>query len=72
MHGGHWFDETNEDDLNILHIWESKINKSSMYKSAIAVWTKSDLEKRNMAIKNNLNYIVLWTLDDINNYIKSL
>ena len=43
-----------------------------MYKVAITVWTKSDLEKRDYAIKNNLNYIVLWTLNDIDNFIKSL
>lgn len=72
MHGGHWFDETNENDINILNIWKSKADTNSMYKSAISVWTKSDLEKRNIAIKNNLNYIVLWSLDDINKYIESL
>lgn len=72
MHGGHWFDETSEEDLNKLHIWESKSIDNTAYKSAIYAWTKYDLEKRNIAIKNNLNYIVLWTLDDIHKYIESL
>lgn len=43
-----------------------------MYGSAISIWIKSDKQKRKIAKKNNLNYIVLWNLNDINNFIKSL
>lgn len=70
MHGGHWFDENNENDLNIINKWKSK--NTSQYNRAIYVWTKSDLEKRNTAINNKLNYIVLWNKTDIENYINSL
>ena len=72
MHGMHWFNSNNKDDLNKLTVWKEKAKTSNMYKVAITVWTKSDLEKRDYAIKNNLNYIVLWTLNDIDNFIKSL
>ena len=72
MHAMHWFNSNNKDDLNKLTVWKEKAKTSSMYKVAITVWTKSDLEKRDYAIKNNLNYIVLWTLNDIDNFIKSL
>jgi hypothetical protein len=72
MHGGHWFDDTNEDDLKILNKWKEKSKVSSIYKTAINVWTKSDIEKRNCAIKNNLNYIVLWNKTDIDNFISTL
>lgn len=71
MHGGHYFNKNNKDDLDKLHLWESKL-PNRMFESAINVWTKSDLIKRNTAQKNKLNYIVLWTLQDINNYIQSL
>ena len=48
------------------------MNRSRLYVSAINTWTKADLIKRDVAIKNNLNYIVLWTLDDIYKYITTL
>ena len=58
MHGGHWFDVNNSDDMRLLNIWKTK--ESSMYKTAIKTWTISDLEKRRVAIENNLNYLVFW------------
>lgn len=70
MHGQHYFDSTNIDDINKLNLWKTKPNR--IYKSAIYLWTIVDLYKKDIAIKNNLNYIVLWTLDDINNYISTL
>jgi hypothetical protein len=68
-HVGHWFDETNQEDLQLLEQWKQK--DSPQYKRAIYVWTQSDIEKRNTANKNNLNYIVLWNKQDIINYINS-
>ncbi len=71
-HGGHWFDKNNQDDITKLNLWKEKSNTSSMYKSAINVWTKSDVIKHQYAIDNKLNYVVLWTLDDIHTYINTL
>lgn len=56
-HGGHDFDQNNEDDIKRLNIWKSKENK--LYETAIRVWTIDDPEKRRVAKKNNLKYIVL-------------
>lgn len=70
MHGGHFFDENNSEDLATLEKWKSK--NTSQYNRAIVVWTKSDLEKHNKAIENNLNYVVLWNKQDITNFINSL
>lgn len=73
MHGGHWFDATNQADLDKLAFWKERSNKNtSQYKTAINVWTKSDIEKRNIAIKNHLNYIVLWNKTDIDNFLNIL
>lgn len=69
MHGGHWFDYNNAKDNEILNYWKSKSNDT--YIKAIDCWTRSDLERRKVAIENSLNYIVLWDINDIENYKKS-
>ena len=71
MHGGHYFDKNNKEDLNLLELWKAK-SYNRLYQSAIDTWTKYDLIKRDIANEHNLNYIVLWNLNDIQNYIKSL
>ena len=60
-HGGHYFDEKNVDDQNLLKLWSSKSSK--IYKTAIKTWTYSDLEKRDWALSHNLNYLVFWDND---------
>ena len=72
MHGGHWFDVNNQDDINKLSSWKEKAKTKPQYKTAINVWTKSDIEKRNTAIKNHLNYIVLWNKNNIDNFLHIL
>lgn len=72
-HGKHYFDETNENDVKILQKWKDKAKTGhKQYKNAINVWTKSDLEKLNKAKANNLNYVVLWTHEEIINYVQKL
>ena len=61
MHGGHFFDENNESDLEKLQVWLAS-NKPS-YERAIYVWTQNDLDKRDIALQNNLNYVVFWNQD---------
>lgn len=58
-HGGHPFNKNNEDDIKILHKWTSKNTK--YYDNAIEVWTKRDVEKRQTAQRNNLNYIEIFS-----------
>lgn len=64
-HGGHWFDENNESDIEQLTKWREKSRKkgSRYYYRAIEVWTHRDLLKRDTAIKNNLNYAAFWKSD---------
>ena len=54
-HGGHSYDSENLEDLEIIEKWKSK--KSKYYNNAITTWTVRDVRKRNIAKKNNLNYI---------------
>lgn len=70
-HGHHWFNSKNKEDLKTLKQWEEKAKINPQYQTAINVWTKCDVEKRNYAKNNKLNYVVLWNLDDIKNWINS-
>lgn len=55
-HNNHYFDETNEQDIEKLNVWKSK--NSKYYKIAINVWTILDVRKKEYS--KQLNYIVLW------------
>lgn len=60
-HGGKEFNANNENDLEILEFWKSKNTK--YYDNAIKNWTILDVEKRNCAKNNNLNYFEYFTID---------
>lgn len=61
LHGGHWFDETNPDDVQRLCWWkELEQQGKSFYRVAIDVWTVRDVKKRKTAEENGLNYLVFW------------
>ena len=55
-----------------------KAKNNNYYNSAIYVWTVSDVNRRNIAKQNNLNYLEIFSikLDEcikqLNNYIKTL
>ena len=55
----HPFDENNDEDMKKLTIWRTKNTK--FYNQAIYVWTDLDVRKRNIAKKNKLNYIELFS-----------
>lgn len=57
-HGKHWFDGNNTDDINVLTEWKNK--NTDYYNNAVSVWSVKDLNKRETARRNNLNYIVFW------------
>lgn len=69
-HGGHPFDVNSEEDIKILNKWKSK--NSKYYDNAIYTWTDLDIRKLNKFKSNNLNYVILYTKDDINNLLKIL
>lgn len=62
-HGFHPFNVNNKDDINKLNIWKEKSKVSNFYKGAIKVWTIKDVEKRETAKKNNLNYLEIFSID---------
>lgn len=57
-HGGHWFDENDDNDLSTYQNWVEKDTK--FFDNALRQWTKRDALKRQKAIAENLNYLVFW------------
>ena len=64
-HGGHPFNENNIEDITILNLWKNK--NLSYYDNAIQTWTVRDVNKRNTAKKNKLNFIEIWNIEELNN-----
>ena len=69
-HGGHPFDENNQEDIDKLNLWKSKNTK--YYQNAINTWTNLDVRKRIIAKNNNLNYKEFWNLNEAKQFINSL
>lgn len=64
LHGGHWFDGNNADDVKKLQEFYQKIKDGKrFYDVAVDVWTVRDVKKRETALANNLNYVVFWKND---------
>lgn len=57
-HGGHWYNP--DKDFDIISDW---LGKSEFYKNAVKTFSERDVEKRNVARMNNLNYVVFWKSD---------
>ena len=68
-HGGHPFDEKSENDLNVLNEWKQIDTK--YYNIAVNTWTVRDVEKRNCAEKNHLNYLEIFS-DDLEEIKKTI
>jgi hypothetical protein len=60
-HGYHWYDI--EKDAGVCTKWKDKSEDSTYYANALDVFTKRDVEKRECARANNLNYVTLWDND---------
>jgi hypothetical protein len=62
-HGGHPFNEDDNNDLDVLNKWKSLDNGKNQYHISIDVWTKKDPKKLKTAQENNLNYLVIYSCD---------
>lgn len=68
----HLFNKNDENDIELLKEWQEKAKTSQFYQNAIKVWTIKDVEKNNYAKKNNLNYVCIYTLDELNIFLKEI
>lgn len=60
VHGGHWFDATDEADAALLAKWQAGAEQHTTYTGAIRCWCGSDVAKRDAARAAKLNYVVFW------------
>ena len=65
--GNHPYNSDNIDDQNKLNFWKEKNTK--FYNTAINIWTIRDVNKRNIAKQNNLNYIEFWNIDELKEWL---
>lgn len=64
FHGFRWFDPADEKCLSQLKRWKVGLsNGHRLYRDAIETWTVRDVKKREMAVRNKLNYLVFWKND---------
>lgn len=71
-HGEHIFDRNNLKDLEKYEDLKKRSINSKFYKTALYVWTELDIKKFQTAIKNNLNYIVSYNIEEMNKLMKLL
>lgn len=70
VHQTHLFDKDNPDDVSTLNKYKDLAKTSSFYDKVIHIWTVVDVEKHKVAKENNLNYILLWSVKDINKFLE--
>lgn len=70
-HHGHFFDKNNKQDINELNKMIEKSKTNSFYLGAITTWIERDLEKKEISLKNKLNYLVFWTINEFTNWINN-
>ena len=68
-HGHHPYNQYNQNDINTINSWKEKNTK--FYNNAITTWTVRDVNKRNIAKQNNLNYIEFWDIKELENWINN-
>lgn len=59
-HGFMPYTESNEDCIKQLNEWIERSKESDYYKNALYTWTDLDVRKRQTALRNKLNYIVIY------------
>ena len=66
-HGNHPFNENDKNDLSIIEDWKNRNTK--FYDNAINTWTIRDVNKRNIAKENDLNYIEFWNINELKEWL---
>lgn len=71
VHQTHLFDKDNHEDVDTLNKYKELAKTSSFYAKVVYIWATLDVEKYRVAKENNLNYILLWSIDDINKFLEA-
>lgn len=76
-HGKHLFNRNSKEDIDLLNKWKEKSISSQLYKNAITIWSETDPYKNEVALKNNINYLPIWSnkieviKEEIDNYLNN-
>ena len=70
-HGKEPYNENDKQHQKQLKSLKEKAKSSKFYKVAIEVWTKSDVEKREAAKKNKLNWIEFFNMDEFDRWLEN-
>lgn len=68
-HGKHPFDPNSNEDLQLIEYYKKKYGEDCQ---PITIWSIKDVEKRNCAKHNNLNFKEVWSLEDGKNFVNDL
>lgn len=71
-HGNHPFNSLSKEDQDRLKEMKTKAVNSKYYNNAIKNWTERDVNKRNKAKENNLNFKEVWSLKEGKEFIDKL
>ena len=77
-HHYHPYDSTNENDVNELNnliersnkLKQNNPNKKNQYDYIIYTWTQLDVNKRNLAKTNKLNFIEFWNINEVKKWLE--
>lgn len=68
-HGKHPFNPNSNEDLQLIEYYKKKYGEDCQ---PITIWSIKDVEKRECAKRNNLNFKEVWSLEDGKNFVNDL
>ena len=68
-HGKHPFDPNSNEDLQLIEYYKKKYGEDCQ---PITIWSIKDVEKRDCAKRNHLNFKEVWSLEDGKNFVNYL
>ena len=68
-HGKHPFDPNSNEDLQLIEYYKNKYGEDCQ---PITIWSIKDVEKRDCAKRNHLNFKEVWSLEDGKNFVNDL
>ena len=68
-HGFHLYNKNDKNDKIILNAWKEK--NTEYYNNAINTWTIRDVIKYNIAKQNKLNYLIFYSILDLQNWLEN-
>lgn len=68
-HGKHLFNPNSNEDLQLIEYYKKKYGEDCQ---PITIWSIKDVEKRDCAKRNHLNFKEVWSLEDGKNFVNDL